>query len=148
MANKIKGEVSFAVGDRKLILCYNHAALIELEDMLDKGIVAITSEMQAWQSDPLRIRLKWIRALLYVGLKKYQPLTKLDDVSEMLTAMGSGGGSAAMEAIGEAMAAAFGSGENDSGDVRPMNGDARSGTGPTSSPNTSPSDTTSPPSGK
>lgn len=144
MANKMRGDVPLNVGDKKYTLCFDHGALIELEDQLDVGIVAISNELQSWQGNPDRIRLKWIRALLYVGLKKHQPAITLEDTNEMLGYATQG--PQVMEAIGDAMAAAFGTTSKET-DPRPLNGDARSGTGTVLSPNTSPSDTNSIPSG-
>src|SRR5215468_8067948 len=105
MANRIKGEADFVVDGRTYTLCYNHAALIELEDMLDMGIVAISRELAKWTEEPDRIRLKWMRALLCAGLRKHHPKMTLDDVSELMTS--AGGGADFMGAIGGAMNASF-----------------------------------------
>lgn len=144
MANRVRGEVDFDLNGQKYTLCFDHAAMIELEDLLDKGIVAITKEMQAWQQDPDRIRLKWIRALLFAGLKRHQPKLSLDDVSDLMGQPSQSIG--IMDKINEALGKAFGSDEK-ADDVRPTNGDARSGTGQGPSPSTSPTATGSTPSG-
>ena len=138
--NKMKGDVAFDIDDKKYILRFDHNALIELEDILDKGIVAISNEMQTWQTNPDRMRLKWVRALLYVGLKRHHPKISLDDVSEIMTHSPD----KAMSVIGEAMGASFGSSSSpQAAGARPTSGDSRNGTGIVSSPSTSPMDTSS-----
>lgn len=127
MANRIKGEVPFKIGETEYVLCFNNDALIQLEDQLDRGIVAISSEMQKWKDDPERIRLKWVRALLWAGLHKHHPKLSLEEVGNL---MGSTGTSEAMDAIGTAMQEAFGEPEGEMKDARPTNGDARNGIGP------------------
>lgn len=142
MANRVKGEVPFKLGDREFILCFNHNALSELEDKLDKGIVSISAEMNRWKDEPERVRIKWVRALLWAGLQKHHPSLTVDDVGEMMSAAG---GSEVMDAIGAAMQSAFS--EPGAKDENPTNGADRNGIGPALSPNTSLSDTTSNPSG-
>src|SRR5215467_7321720 len=107
MANKLKGEVDLKVGENDYVVCFDHEALIELEDLLDRGIIAISNEMSSWQKEPDRIRLKWVRALLFVGLKKHQPRMRIEDVNDILAA--ASGTPAIMNAIGDALAASFGS---------------------------------------
>src|ERR1043166_9714140 len=148
MANKMRGEASLKIGDKLYILCYDNSAMIELEDLLDSGIVAITNEIQTWAGRkddkgnilspgrPERIRLKWIRALLYVGLKKHQRKMTLEDVSGVMDELGDN--SKAMNAIAEGMSVSFGTSSSAEKEDRPTNGDARNGTGSEPSPSTSP----------
>lgn len=142
MANKVIGEVPFKVDGKDYILCFDNDALIEMEDKLDAGIVAITQEMQRWTKEPERLRLKWIRILLWAGLKKHQPNMTVKDAGEMID-LTSGG--EMMSVIGDAISKSFG--ESETKGANPTNGANLTGTGEGSSPITSASDTTSKPSG-
>jgi len=111
MANKLRGDVDLKIGDRNYTLCFDHNALIELEDQLDRGVVAISAELTRWSTEPDRIRLKWIRALLFAGVKKHQPKLTLDDVTAIMDEAGQTPD--IMTAIAEAMADMVGRGERD-----------------------------------
>lgn len=145
MANKIRGEANFKIGEKTYTLCYNNEALIQLEDQLDKGIVAIMNEMQKWKEDPERVRLKWIRALLWAGLHKYQPQLDVEQVGELLEQTNTVD---VMTAIGDAMSKAFSDPESEMKDARPTTNASMNGSGTSSSPNTSPTDIPPIPSGQ
>lgn len=142
MANKIKGEASFTIGGTEYTICFNNDALIQLEDKLDRGIVAITSEMQRWSAEPERLRLKWVRALLWAGLRKHHPTMTVEQTSELID---QSNGAEMMNVIGDAMQKAFA--DTESKGARPMNGTSSTGTGQGSSQISSLSDSESKPSG-
>lgn len=138
MANKVIGEVSFKLGDKDYTMCFNNDALVQLEDQLDRGIVAITTEMQKWSKEPERVRLKWIRAMLWAGLRKHHPNMTIEQAGELID--NSNGGDM-MSVITDAMQKAFG--DSEMKEARPMNGAGLNTTGSDSSQITSPLDTTS-----
>lgn len=143
MANHIKGESTFKIQDKEYTLCFDNEALIQLEDILDQGIVGVCLEMQRWGKEPERIRLKWIRAMLWAGLRQHQPKITLEEAGDIMDA---GGGVSMMNVIGEAMSKAWGE-QPESKDARPTNGAGTSGIGIEPSLNTAQSDTASKPSG-
>jgi hypothetical protein len=105
MTNPHRGELEFSVDDKKFVLQYTHDALIELEQELDRGIVGILNELQAWSKEPERIRLGWVRAMLWTGLRKHHPDIDLIAAGELITA--AGGVGAVVNLTGEAMGRAF-----------------------------------------
>jgi hypothetical protein len=146
MANRLKGEVDVKIGDRMYTLCVNHGALIEMESQLDKGIMEIAEEMASWGQNPRRMRLTWVRALLYASLRKHYPRITLQDVDELM-GVAQEHKQEVLSSVINAMSMVFGSDENKEEGDRPTNGDARDGIGKESSLSTSPSDTTLPASG-
>lgn len=64
MANPHKGEVAFEAGGRTYKLRYSANALCELEDAVDKPL----SEIAEILSDPKKMRIKMVRAVLWAGL--------------------------------------------------------------------------------
>lgn len=137
MANRVIGEASFDLGGKKYTLCFNNDALVQLEDQLDRGIVAITSEVQLWTKEPERIRLKWIRALLWAGLRKHHPNMSIEDAGELIEQSDA---TTVLNAVGDAMQKAFGSSVETKSD-RPTNGASSTGTGTGSSQTSLVSDT-------
>lgn len=137
MANRAKGEITLKVGDAEYTLCYNHDALIQMEDQLDQGVVAITNEMRRWAKEPERIRLKWIRVLVWAGLRKHHKMSfeQVDSLMEQAAAEETD----LFEKVGDAMSKAFEGPETKA--ARPTNGGVTSGAGTESSQSSSPSDT-------
>ena len=128
MANRVKGEVAFKLGGKEYTMVFNHGALVELEDKLDMGIVAITTEMQRWSKEPQRVRLKWVGLLMWAGLLKHHNMT-VEQVGELLD-VASAEGVNLMEIIGDSMGKAYGETEKKgASDVRPTNGEFKSGDG-------------------
>ena len=139
MANRVRGEVAFKLGGKEYTMVYNHGALVELEDKLDRGIVAITSEMQRWAKEPQRIRLKWVGLLMWAGLLKHHNMT-VEQAGELLD-VASAEGVNLMELIGESMSRAYGEPEKKgSSEDHPMNGEYKSGDGTQSSQSSSHTD--------
>jgi hypothetical protein len=142
MANRVRGEVAFKLGGKEYTMVFNHGALVELEDKLDMGIVAITTEMQRWSKEPQRVRLKWVGLLMWAGLLKYHKLT-VEEAGELLDTA-SAEGVNLMEIIGDSMSKAYGETEKkDSSDARPTNGEYKSGSGTQSSQSLSRTDSPS-----
>lgn len=117
MANPHVGELSFDAGGKTYTLHYRHGALVELEEILDQGIVGIMNEVQGWKDHPDRMRLKTVRAILWAGLLDHHPQFREKgsnpDLHEGLESVGDlmveieGGVGAVMAMTGEAMARAF-----------------------------------------
>jgi len=146
MANRVRGEVAFKLGGKEYTMVYNHGALVELEDKLDRGIVAITSEMQRWAKEPERVRLKWVGLLIWAGLLKHHNMT-VEQAGELLD-VASAEGVNLMEIIGDAMSKAYGDIEKKgTSEVRPTNGEYKSGSGTQSSQSSSHTDSPSKDSG-
>lgn len=140
MANRVKGEVSFKLGDKEYIMCYNNGALVELEDQLNMGIVAITNEIQKWAKEPDRVRIKWVRALLWAGLLKHHHMT-IEQVGNMIDQAAEQNMSM-MDVVGDAMSKAYGEPDKDKGqrDDRPTSEESKNGNGTASSQSLSPTD--------
>lgn len=136
MANKLKGEVDLEAGGKNYALVYTHDALIELEDQLDRGIVAILKEIQEWSKDPDKIRLGMVRSLLWAGLRKHHPEIDLIAAGELIA--DAGGIGKVMTVVGEGMRRSFESSETK--DPRPTKKQRRNGIGADSSQNISHSD--------
>lgn len=108
--NAHKGEV--ALGDHTLVLSVN--AICELEEKLGKGIDKIGEELGEG------VRMRTLRAVVWAGLLEKQPDTKETDAGRII---GEVGIEAAVQAVGNAFAAAFPQGEA-SGKARPRKGAA------------------------
>lgn len=67
MANPLKGEVSFPVGEETFTLAYTINALIVLEERLDMSVVEIGKRLNE------EGRLGFLRALFWAGLIERQP---------------------------------------------------------------------------
>lgn len=139
MANPQKGELAFRAGDREYTLAFTHDSLVQLEDTLDRGLLAIINEMQTWGKDPTRIRLGWLRAMLWAGLRKHHPAVDLIAAGEMIGKIEGGAGtvlSLTTEAVGRAFNVP-GEAARPTGEEPPTNG-----TGSNSSPTMSASGST------
>jgi hypothetical protein len=135
--NPHRGELALDVNGRQFTLQYTQNSLVELEGVLGMGIVKIINEMQAWAKDNERIRLSWVRALLWAGLIRHHPGITLEEAGELMTEAGDL--STVLAITGDAMQRAF----NDDGAPGEAAGTKgprppqRNGTGGDSSPTTS-----------
>jgi hypothetical protein len=143
MTNSHKGEVEFEAEGKKYLLQYDHESLIALEDKLDKGIVKIMREMEAWTRSPEDIRLGMVRAVWWAGLTSHQPDMSLKDASALIFQI-DGGFAKAIELIGDAFAKGFPAPGSRSTNPPPK---GTNGTGTNSGSTTSVMDTTQIPSG-
>lgn len=100
MANSQRGERSFEAGGRAWVLRYTVNALCELEDVTGEPVAVLAAAM----SDPARLRLGTMRALLWAGLRDRQPEITLDAAGDLLDVAGIG---PAIAAVGDAFALAF-----------------------------------------
>lgn len=100
-----KGEVEFEADGKKYTLSYSVNALCALEDEVGQGIVGILGEVQAWEQEPVSIRLKLLRAMLWAGLQDRHPEVDVKKAGEILTSIGDIAG--ASNLVGDALAAAF-----------------------------------------
>jgi hypothetical protein len=105
MANPHRGELAFEAAGKTYTLQYSHDALVELEQELDRGIIGIINELQSWTKEPERIRLSWIRALLWAGLRKHHPDLDLLAAGELIT--DAGGIGEVVNLAGEGLGRAF-----------------------------------------
>lgn len=139
MANRERGELGFECGERRFVLKYSVNALCELEDALGMSIRQFASLFK----EPEGIRLKQVRAAMWAGLLEKQPgvtQQQAGTIIEEITMM------KAMDLVGQAMQAAFGSSssgaEEAEGDEDPRRGRGgrargRSGASATSTQNDS-----------
>lgn len=100
MANKLKGEVSFEVGEKSYTMRFSANALCELEDATDMGINAVASQI----SDPANLRLKTVRAVFWAGLRDHHPEMTLHQAGEIVTEITL---PKALELVGSAFELAF-----------------------------------------
>jgi hypothetical protein len=101
--NPHKGDVSFEVNGKTYTLRYSHLALVKLENVLNKGLAQILSEL----SKPGDMRLGTVLALLWAGLQKHHPGLSEEDASEILDDV-EGGIATVMVSIDSAFSKAFG----------------------------------------
>jgi hypothetical protein len=80
MANKIKGQRSFKVGDQTYTVHFDFNALAELEDATGMTVPQISEQMQ----DSSCISIKFLRALTWAGLLKHHGLS-LEEVGELMS---------------------------------------------------------------
>lgn len=104
--NVHKGELTFSVEGKDYVLAFDHEALIQLEEKLDKGIVRIMKEVSEWSEDPESLRLGTVRTMLWAGLHKYQPALTLPEATELIGKI-DGGIVKVVELIGDGFNRAF-----------------------------------------
>ena len=80
VTNPHKGDVGFKIGDKNYTLRYSNLALIKLEEMTNKGLYQIMTEM----SKPESLRLGTVCALLWAGLQKHHPTITMDSAADLL----------------------------------------------------------------
>jgi hypothetical protein len=102
MANKVRGEVAFAAGDKSYTLLFDINALCELEDVLGEG--ALAGGLGANGAQDVLISLKRLRAFVWCGLRRHHGVLTLADAGDIV---GAAGIAAATAAVGEALQAAF-----------------------------------------
>lgn len=100
MANPIKGEVDLVVGPVTYTLKMSINAIIQLETLLDKGVM----EISALLSDPANMRLGTWRAALWASLQAHHKGTTLDDAGDIIAEASL---PTVMTAVGEALQSAF-----------------------------------------
>lgn len=83
-ANKQKGELSFEADGKTYTLQYSHRSLVLLEQKLDKGLLKIMGEMEAWGKKPEELRLGTVSLILWAGLKKHHPDMTEDDAIDLI----------------------------------------------------------------
>lgn len=102
----MKGEVSFAAGDKTYTLVFSNNAFCALEKHLNRGIFEIYEEIASWspkldaKGKPLpetkgemearakRIRLGFCRALFWAGLSERHPELTLEEAGALMTDAG------------------------------------------------------------
>lgn len=100
MANPLTGEVSLVAGEQTYTLRMSINAVVELETLLDMGVMQISAIL----SDQQNIRLGAWRAALWAALQDHHKGTTLamaGDIIQVATLP------VVMNAVGEAMQAAF-----------------------------------------
>lgn len=81
MANVLKAESTFEVGERTFTMCIDVNAFCEIEDVLGLDLPGLYSALQR------QISLKLVRGMLYGMLHKHHRLT-LDQTGELLAELG------------------------------------------------------------
>lgn len=83
MANPLKGEAAFTLGEGKAAkaytLAYNIDALVQLEDVLNDDIASIGRKFATGMR-----RLGFVRAVLWAGLRTHHPELDLKAAGELL----------------------------------------------------------------
>jgi hypothetical protein len=97
LANPLKGEIDFTVGDKTYVLCFPSNSLVEVEEVSGKDIVSVLTE---WQQSPAVAPL---RTLLWGALRKHQPAISLFDAGDLVDEIGA----ARMEELGSAIGKAL-----------------------------------------
>lgn len=69
MGNPIMGEVDFPVGDKTYRLRLSVNAIIEVEDILDLGVIALAGMFNA----PATLKAGHVRAVLWGALREHHP---------------------------------------------------------------------------
>lgn len=100
MANPQKGEVEFDAGGQKWTLAFSVNALCELEDELGMGVNEIAEQM----GDVKKMRIKFMRAVLWAGLRDHHPEIDLKTAGELIRELSF---AKSMETIGQGFALAF-----------------------------------------
>lgn len=100
MANPNRGQVALKAGDGEYMLSYSVNSLCELEDALDLPIASIITTMQ----NPEKLRMKFIRALMWAGLQDRHDEVSITDAGLIITDVGI---KSAMEAVQQAFKLAF-----------------------------------------
>ena len=98
MGNAIKGEVSFEAGGRTYVLVYSIDALCALEERLDISVTEIGQAMGK------TMRLGFLRALFWAGLRERQPEVTEKAAGELIPLIGA---DALAPLLTEAFAKAF-----------------------------------------
>lgn len=109
MANPHKGEVDFTADGKKYILCFSANAICALEDHLDRGVFAITQELQSWaqptrmvegKSVPApetpeqtsarngRVRMSFCRSVFWSCFIEHHPDVTIEQVGSMMVEAG------------------------------------------------------------
>lgn len=126
MAGNAKGEIVFQAGAKQYIWVFSVDAICALEDHLDKGLVAITDELQSWlpptrvvdgKAVPVRetaaqlkarnsrVRMGFARAVFWAGLQDHQPDCSLKMAGDVIKELG--GLIPAMDVIVRGLGVAF-----------------------------------------
>lgn len=84
MANPVKGEVDFVVGQMTYTMKLGHNARAAVEGLLDRQFADIVLEV----FDQKRVRNETIRALLFSALTQFHPDLTLFDVGDMMDEVG------------------------------------------------------------
>lgn len=100
MANPLRGEVDLVAGDDTYTLRMSINEIIQLETLLDKGVM----EISALLSDPNNMRIGTWRAALWAALQAHHKGTTLDDAGDII---GVASLPTIMAAVGEALQSAF-----------------------------------------
>jgi len=119
MANPIKGEVDFPVGDKTYRLRLSINEVIEVEDILGLGIIQIANMF----NDVNALRASTVRAVLWGALREHHPEIDLLAAGDI---MGEARLLPTIQHVAEALQAAFPKAE-DKEDPSPKRG--RAGTG-------------------
>lgn len=119
MANPLKGEVDFSVEDQTYRLRLSINEIIQVEDLLDIGIIALAGMF----STPQALKAGTVRAVLWGALREHHPDVDLLEAGEI---MGRARLQPTIEHVAKALQAAFPPVE---GKERPSQGKRQVGTG-------------------
>lgn len=73
MANPHKGEVALDIDGETYTISLSLNAMCELEDMFERPLLAVLSEMEAMQHDPKQLRVTVLRQLTWGALQDHHP---------------------------------------------------------------------------
>jgi hypothetical protein len=122
MSNPLKGEIDFPVGDTSYRLRFSVNSIIEVEDILDIGIVPLSLMF----NDVNTLKARDVRAMLWGALREHHPDVDLLGAGEIMTTARL---RPTIEYVGRALQAAFPSAE---GKESPSPKRGRAGTGKSS----------------
>lgn len=105
MANELRGEVLWKVGDREYTLRYSYNTLVEIEGALGKGFPVISKEL----SDPELITLRTVRTIVHHGLREFHKDLTVEQAGDLIPQ--GGGLIPTLRMLDKAMSAAFGTRE-------------------------------------
>jgi len=86
MMNPHRGDVSFEVAGKTYTMRLSHAALIKVEEALNKNLSQVMTEM----SSPDTMRLGTVVVLVWAGLQKHHPTLTQEDVANLFDEMPGG----------------------------------------------------------
>jgi hypothetical protein len=104
MANKHRGEVALEADGKTFKIAFSINAMCELEDLLNRSIVEVMTELEGARENFARLRIKTVRAIVWASLRDHHPESTMEDAGDIVTAAGV---PAVMAKIAEAIILAF-----------------------------------------
>lgn len=88
MANKHRGQVALEADGETYVVSFSVNAMCELEELQDRSVVDIMTELEKVRHDFTKLRMQTVRSIVWAALRDHHPDTSMKDAGDIISAAG------------------------------------------------------------